>query len=73
MERNPGNQVRLNALDLSKFLNKKLGRKIWVTGVVTLINSNFKVINRPKYYSVVGAGDLIQFILKMIIKLIKKQ
>ena len=64
MKRNPGNQVRLNALDLSKFLNKKLGRKMWVTGVVTLINSNFKVINRPKYYSVVGAGDLIQFILK---------
>ena len=64
MKRNPGNQVRLNALDLSKFLNKKLGKKIWVTGVVTLIKNNFKIINNPKYYSVVGAKDLTQFILK---------
>jgi hypothetical protein len=64
MKRNPGNQVRLNALDLSKFLNKKFGRKIWVNGVVTLINNNFKVVKRPEYYSVVGAGDLIQFILR---------
>jgi hypothetical protein len=64
MKRNPGNQVRLNALDLSKFLNKKLGRKIWVTGVVALIKNNFKIINKPKYYYVVGANDLTQFILK---------
>jgi len=63
MKRNPGNQVRLNAFDLNEFLNKKLGRKIWVTGVVTLINSNFKIVKRPEYYSVVGAGDLTQFIL----------
>jgi len=64
MERNPGNQVRLNALDLSKFLNKKLGRRIWITGVVTLINNNFKVIKKPEYYSVVGARDLTRFILR---------
>lgn len=64
MKRNPGNQVRLNALDLSKFLNKELGRKIWITGVVVLIKNNFKIINKPKYYSVVGAKKLTQFILK---------
>lgn len=64
MKRNPGNQVRLNALDLSKFLNKNLNRKIWITGIVALIKNNFKIINNPKYYSVVGARDLNQFILK---------
>lgn len=72
MKRNPGAQVKLNALDLSKFLNEKLGRKIWVTGVVALINNNFKVIKRPKYYSVVGAGDLTRFILGNESKIDKK-
>jgi hypothetical protein len=64
MKRNPGNQVKLNALDLSKFLNKKLNRKIWVTGVVSLIKSNFKVVKKPEYYAVIGASDLTQFILR---------
>lgn len=64
LKKNPGNQVKLNALDLSKFLNKKLGKKIWVIGVVTLLNNNFKVIKEPKYYYILGTEDLTQFILK---------
>lgn len=64
MERNPGNHVRLNAFDLSNFLNDNLSRKIWITGVVTLLENNFKVVKKPKYYNVVGANDLIRFILR---------
>lgn len=63
IKKNPARQVKLNALDLGKFLNKKLGKKVWVNAVVTLLNNDFKVIKEPKYYSVLGADELTQFIL----------
>ncbi|NMC67630.1 MAG: NERD domain-containing protein [Spirochaetales bacterium] len=72
LKKNPGTQVKLNALDLSKFLNKKLGKKFWVYGVVTLLNNNFKLIKKPNRYYVVGAGNLTKFILKFQNKIDKK-
>lgn len=38
-------------------------RKIWVNAVVSLLCEDFKVMKKPKYYSIVRPEDVPKFIL----------
>lgn len=61
----PGKQAKRNSFDLSKLLNSKkvVKRKIWVNAVVSLLCEDFKVMKKPKYYSIVRPEDVPKFIL----------
>jgi hypothetical protein len=60
---NPGIQAKSNAVQFSKFLQQNLSfGNIWVNAIVALINPNFEVIKRPKYYDVKYVSELSDFI-----------
>ncbi len=61
----PGRQAKINSRDLNELLNSKkvVKRKIWVNAVVSLLCDDFKVMKKPKYYSIVLPEAVPQFIL----------
>jgi hypothetical protein len=61
----PGKQVMANSMSLRKFLvdNGINMDGIWVNSIVTLINNNFKIEQKPQYYHVLFPSTIPQFIL----------
>lgn len=61
----PGKQVMTNSLSLKKFLvdNGVNMDGIWVNSIVTLINNNFRIEQKPKHYTVLFPSTIPQFIL----------
>ena len=61
----PGKQVIANSMSLKKFLedNGVNMDSIWISSIVTLIDNNFKIEQKPKYYNVLFPSTIPQFIL----------
>lgn len=61
----PGKQVMANAMSLKKFLvdNGINMDDVWVNSIVTLINKNFKIEQKPQHYNVLFPSTIPQFIL----------
>ncbi|WP_052374199.1 nuclease-related domain-containing protein [Methanobacterium sp. SMA-27] len=61
----PGKQVISNVVSLKKFLiDKDINMdKVWVNGIVTLLNNNFKIEQKPKYYNILFPSTIPEFIL----------
>lgn len=61
----PGKQVMANSMSLKKFLedNGVDMDGIWISSIVTLIDNNFKIEQKPKYYNVLFPSTIPQFIL----------
>ena len=61
----PGKQVMANSMSLKKFLEDNgvnIG-EVWINSIVTLIDNNFKIEQKPKYYNVLFPSNIPQFIL----------
>lgn len=61
----PGRQVMANSMSLKKFLedNGVNIDGVWISSIVTLVNNNFKIEQKPKYYNVLFPSTIPQFIL----------
>lgn len=61
----PGTQAKRNAFSLKKFLEKNNINMygVWVDTIVTLVNGNFEMYDKPKYYSVLHPGAIPKYIL----------
>jgi len=61
----PGKQVMANSMSLKKFLedNGVNMDGVWISSIVTLIDNNFKIEQKPKYYNVLFPSTIPQFIL----------
>ncbi len=61
----PGRQVMANSMSLKKFLedNGVNMDGVWISSIVTLIDNNFKIEQKPKYYNVLFPSTIPQFIL----------
>ncbi|MCZ3367334.1 MULTISPECIES: nuclease-related domain-containing protein [Methanobacterium] len=61
----PGKQVMANSLSLKKFLedNGVNINCVWINSIVTLIDNNFKIEQKPEYYNVLFPSTIPQFIL----------
>ena len=61
----PGRQVMANSISLKKFLedNGVNMDGVWISSIVTLIDNNFKIEQKPKYYNVLFPSTIPQFIL----------
>jgi hypothetical protein len=61
----PGKQVMANAMSLRKFLidNGVNMEGVWVNSIVTLLNNNFKIEQKPRHYNVLFPSTIPQFIL----------
>lgn len=63
--KSPSKQVMNNSISLRKFLSSK-GVKIedvWVHSIVTLLDNNFKIEEKPRNYNVLFPSTIPQFIL----------
>jgi len=62
----PGTQVMRNVISLKKFLeNNKINMNhVWIEPIVTLVNENFELQDKPKYYSVLNPRAIPKYILK---------
>ncbi len=60
----PGKQVITNSMSLRKFLmDNNLNMKgVWIDSIVTLINKNFKIAQKPRYYKVLFPSTIPKFI-----------
>jgi len=74
----PGKQVMANAISLRNFLidNGVNMDGVWVNSIVTLLNNNFKIEQKPKRYNVLSPPNIPEFILnhnrKIDINIIKE-
>ena len=61
----PGRQVMANSMSLKKFLedNGVNMDGVWISSIVTLIDNNFKIEQKPQYYNVLFPSTIPQFIL----------
>lgn len=61
----PGKQVMANSMSLKKFLedNGVNMDGVWISSIVTLIDNNFKIEQKPKYYNILFPSTIPQFIL----------
>ena len=61
----PGKQVMANSMSLKKFLedNGVNMDGVWISSIVTIIDNNFKIEQKPKYYHVLFPSTIPQFIL----------
>lgn len=61
----PGKQVMANSMSLKKFLedNGVNINGVWINSIVTLIDNNFKIEQKPEYYNVLFPSTIPQFIL----------
>ncbi len=61
----PGKQVMVNSISLKKFLadNGINMGGVWINSIVTLINNNFKIEQKPQRYNVLFPSTIPQFIL----------
>ncbi len=61
----PGKQVMAGSISLKKFLedNGINTDSVWINSIVTLINKNFKIEQKPKHYTVLFPSTIPQFIL----------
>ena len=61
----PGKQVMANSMSLKKFLEDSGVNRdgIWISSIVTLIDNNFKIEQKPKNYNVLFPSTIPQFIL----------
>lgn len=60
----PGKQVMANAISLRKFLiNNGINMDgVWVNSIVTLLDNNFKIEEKPRNYNVLFPSTIPQFI-----------
>ena len=60
----PGKQVMRNAISLKRFLtdNKVNMDGVWIDSIVTLLNNNFKIVKRPRGYTVLFPSTIPEFI-----------
>ncbi len=60
----PGKQVLVNAMSLRKFLidNGVNMDGVWVNSIVTLLDNNFKIEEKPRNYNVLFPSTIPQFI-----------
>ena len=60
----PGKQVITNSMSLKKFLmdNNVNMDGIWIDSIVTLINKNFKIKQKPRHYNVLFHSTIPKFI-----------
>ncbi|UTB32362.1 MAG: NERD domain-containing protein [Methanobacterium sp. ERen5] len=61
----PGKQVMRNAMSLKKFLatNKINMKGVWIDPIVTLVNNNFEIAEKPEYYNVLSPLAIPKFIV----------
>ena len=61
----PGKQVMANSISLRKFLidNGINMDGVWVNSIVTLLNNNFKIEQKPTRYKVLSPSKIPEFIL----------
>ena len=61
----PGKQVMGNSMSLRKFFmdNNVNMDGVWIDSIVTLINNNFKITQKPKHYNVLYPSIIPEFIL----------
>ena len=61
----PGKQVMAGSMSLRKFLedNGINMEGVWINSIVTLINKNFKIEQKPQHYTILFPSTLTQFIL----------
>jgi hypothetical protein len=61
----PGEQVMRNVMSLKNFLEKNNVKTygVWLDPIVTLVNNNFKIIEKPKNYKVLYPSSIPKYIL----------
>jgi hypothetical protein len=61
----PGEQVMRNVFSMKKFLesNKIKMYGVWVDPIVTLVNNNFEIAEKPEYYNVLSPSAIPKFIV----------
>ncbi len=61
----PGEQVMRNVISLKKFLesNRINMYGVWINPIVTLMNNNYKIIEKPEYYHVLPPSAIPKFIV----------
>ncbi|ADZ09735.1 NERD domain protein [Methanobacterium lacus] len=61
----PGKQVMRNAMSLKRFMatNNINMKGVWIDPIVTLVNNNFEIIEKPEYYNVLSPSAIPKFIV----------
>jgi len=61
----PGKQVMRNVMSLKNFLEKNNVKTygVWIDPIVSLVNNNFKIIEKPKNYKVLYPSTIPEYIL----------
>lgn len=61
----PGKQVMRNVMSLKKFLEKNNVNMygVWIDPIVTLVNNNFKINEKPKNYKVLYPSAIPEYII----------
>jgi len=54
-----------NAMSLKRFLetNKINMKGVWIDPIVTLVNNNFEIAEKPEYYNILSASAIPKFIV----------
>lgn len=64
MDKNPGNQLIRNIMDLKSFLNAKgIKSEIYANGIIAFVQNNYSITQEPKNYKVFSPAMIPQYII----------